>query len=194
MGIWCVNTYIEVVKSVGDPADPSDKLERLSESEPSEQSSNGLPGVGYFPPEGKCKMSLRVCGPKLSTFLVLVSVWGLIQLTIMGLSLHKRDVQYIEDIDLEQEYNIICLEKCKAQQPDGNCKKDAESCLEDCKRDCKEGKKDPDNLFTAMERAYDKGANNCFVAALLYLVTLVVSGHQMWLNNRVPANSYQRYR
>ena len=34
--IWCVNTYIEVVKSVGDPADPSDKLERLSESEPSE--------------------------------------------------------------------------------------------------------------------------------------------------------------
>ena len=64
------------------------------------------------------------------------------------------------------------MEKCKSQQPDGNCKKDAESCLEDCKRDCKEGKKDPDNLFTAMERAYDKGANNCFVAALLYLASV----------------------
>ena len=46
-------------------------------------------------------MSLRVCGPKLSTFLVLVSVWGLVQLTLMGLALHKRDVQYVEDIDLE---------------------------------------------------------------------------------------------
>merc|ERR1712117_985903 len=56
------------------------------------QPSNGLPGVGYFPPEGKCKMSLRVC--------------GLLQLTLMGLALHRRDVQYIEDIDLEQEYNI----------------------------------------------------------------------------------------
>ena len=93
----------------------------------------------------------------------------------MGLALHKRDVQYVEDIDLEQEYNIICLEKCKAKQPDENCKKDAESCLEDCKTECKEGKKDPDNLFTALERAYDKGANNCFVAALLYLVRMNIT-------------------
>jgi len=149
--------------------------------------------VGYFPPEGKCKMSLRVCGPKLSTFLVLVSVWGLLQLTLMGLALHRRDVQYIEDIDFEQEYNIICFEKCK-EEPDPKCLKEPDACLEDCKSECREGKKETNNLFTAMERAYDKGANNCFVAALLYLVTFVVSGHQMWLNSRVPPQGYQRYR
>jgi len=160
------------------------------------QPSNGLPGVGYFPPEGKCKMSLRVCGPKLSTFLVLVSVWGLLQLTLMGLALHRRDVQYIEDIDLEQEYNIICFKKLKCEeQPHPKCPHhEKEACIEFCKNLCREGKKEPQDLFTAMERAFDKGANNCFVAALLYLVTLVVSGHQMWLNSRVPPQGYQRYR
>ena len=116
----------------------------------------------------------------------------------MGLALHRRNVQYIEDIDLEQvdnhfftlycfyslshylpqEYNIICFKECE-EQPDPHpdhqkCphhEKDA--CVEHCKSECREGKKETNNLFTAMERAYDKGANNCFVAALLYLASVV---------------------
>lgn len=114
----------------------------------------------------------------------------------MGLALHRRDVQYIEDIDLEQEYNIICFKKLKCEeQPHPKCPHhEKEACIEFCKNECREGKKDREDLFTAMERAFDKGANNCFVAALLYLVTLVVSGHQMWLNSRVPPQGYQRYR
>ena len=73
---------------------------------------------------------------------------------------------------MPQEYNIICFEKCK-EQPDAKCQKEPDACLEDCKSECREGKKEPNNLFTAMERAYDKGANNCFVAALLYLASAV---------------------
>ena len=82
----------------------------------------------------------------------------------MGLALHSRSVQYIEDIDLEEEYNVICF---------GNCKKahlDDEG-MEACKTKCKEGEKVKVDLVTAMERAYDKGANNCFVASLLYLAS-----------------------
>ena len=49
-------------------------------------------------------------------------------------------------------------------------------------------------LLDEMERAYQMSSNNCYVAALLYTVTLVVSGFQFWLNNRAPPTTgYQRY-
>ena len=113
----------------------------------------------------------------------------------MGLALHRRDVQYIEDIDLEQvdnhftlscfysssphylpqEYNIICFKakKCE-EQPHPKCHEhhEKDAAVECCKNLCREGEKDREDLFTAMERAYDKGANNCFVAALLYLASV----------------------
>ena len=51
-----------------------------------------------------------------------------------------------------------------------------------------------DTLQDEMELAYEKSSNNCYIAALLYTVTLVVSGFQFWLNNRAPPTTgYQRY-
>ena len=83
----------------------------------------------------------------------------------MGLAMHSRSVQYVEDIDLEEEYNLICFGNCKKAHPDQG------EGLDGCKTECKEGKKVKVDLVTAMERAYDKGANNCFVASLLYLAS-----------------------
>ena len=44
-----------------------------------------------------------------------------------------------------------------------------------------------------LEEGYKKAANNCWVAALLYLVTLIVSLHQRWLNSRAEPTAYTRY-
>jgi ribonuclease kappa len=39
-------------------------------------------------------------------------------------------------------------------------------------------------LHTDMEKGYRQNALNCWIAALLYLVTLAVSVQQFWMNNR----------
>lgn len=39
-------------------------------------------------------------------------------------------------------------------------------------------------LLIDMEAGYQQNALNCWIAALLYLVTLCVSVQQFWMNNR----------
>ena len=39
-------------------------------------------------------------------------------------------------------------------------------------------------LKTAMDRGYEQNAQNCWIAALLYLVTLCFSAQQFWMNSR----------
>ena len=51
----------------------------------------------------------------------------------------------------------------------------------------------PDALYDDIERAYEKCANNCLVAAMLYGITLAVSLHQRWLNQRPTPMGYNRY-
>jgi hypothetical protein len=63
---------------------------------------NNLPKVS-FPGGSSCKMSLRIFGPKVSLFGLVVSVWGLVQLTIMGLAFKGRAVAFVEDIKFPQE-------------------------------------------------------------------------------------------
>ena len=42
-----------------------------------------------------------VCGPKASTFGLILSIWGIIQLAITGLLYHQRSVAFIEDLSLD---------------------------------------------------------------------------------------------
>ena len=42
-----------------------------------------------------------------------------------------------------------------------------------------------DALGRALEVWYSQGALNCWVASLLYLVTLCVSAQQVWMHSRV---------
>lgn len=41
-----------------------------------------------------------------------------------------------------------------------------------------------EDFYSQMSNGYQQNAYNCWIAALLYLITLVVSAHQFWLNNR----------
>merc|ERR1719391_826920 len=41
-----------------------------------------------------------------------------------------------------------------------------------------------DRLRTDMDKGYQQNALNCWIAALLYLVTLCFSAQQFWMNNK----------
>jgi len=47
---------------------------------------------------------MPVCGPKLSLCGVIISVWGIIQLSIMGGLFMWKSVGMIEDLGLEEHY------------------------------------------------------------------------------------------
>ena len=47
-------------------------------------------------------VKMPVCGPKLSLCCTILSVWGIFQLTLMGIFFHINSVALIEDIHLEE--------------------------------------------------------------------------------------------
>lgn len=109
-------------------------------------------------------LDLRFCGPKLSIFGILVSIWGIIQLSLMALAFHSKSIAVVEDLNFNE--TIV-----DPKNP------------EDYK------------LYkNRMEDSFDIQALNCAIAAGIYVVTLLVSYHQYWLNNRATAsNRYQRH-
>ncbi|CAG9563912.1 unnamed protein product [Danaus chrysippus] len=93
-------------------------------------------------------MACKFCGPKLSLCGLVLSVWGIIQLTLMGVFYYIRAVALLEDIPLGEKHGSI------------------------------------DEFVAEVEHGYNQNALNCWIAALLYVITLVISGHQFWMNNR----------
>jgi len=91
---------------------------------------------------------MPLCGPKLSLCGVILSAWGIVQLSLMGIFFYIQSVALVEDIPLKEEYTDLT------------------------------------QLMTDMESGYHQNAQNCWIAALLYLVTLCVSVQQFWMNNR----------
>ena len=47
---------------------------------------------------------MPLCGQKLSTISLVVSVWGVVQLALTGVLFHTRSVALIEDIHLKEDY------------------------------------------------------------------------------------------
>ncbi|XP_066139485.1 ribonuclease kappa-B [Euwallacea fornicatus] len=45
-----------------------------------------------------------------------------------------------------------------------------------------------EDFYSKMTHGYVQNAYNCWIAALLYLITLAFSAHQFWLNNRSSTN------
>jgi len=99
-------------------------------------------------------VGFKICGPKLSTCGLLLSIWGILQGGIMSLAFYFRSVAMIEDIPLANE-----------TYPD----------IETYKQVIDEG--------------YGNLALSCLVTTLCYVLTLVVSAHQVWVNNRSTAGS-----
>jgi len=95
---------------------------------------------------------MAICGPKLSLIGVVLSAWGIVQLSLMGFFFWRNSVALIEDLSLDEEYESA------------------------------------DAFRNAIDGGYQQNAMNCWIAALLYLVTLCFSATQFWMNNRSTYN------
>jgi len=51
-----------------------------------------------------------------------------------------------------------------------------------------EFKGDLDKFYNDVNNGFQQNAFNCWIAALLYLITLAISAHQFWANNRSSLN------
>ena len=100
----------------------------------------------------------RICGPKLSIFGTCLSVWGIIQLSFMALAFYSNSVAFVEDLP-EKAFE--------------NCTEGSPNYIKPCSFE--------DNV-NIMKEAYAQQAHNCGLAVALYIVTLMVSLHQLWMN------------
>merc|ERR1711884_98407 len=130
------------------------KLKKLAKISPRRGNNSGFQLSNYL---NIIMLDLRFCGPKLSLCCMVLSCWGIVQLSIMALAFYSRSVAFVEDVHFNE--TVQSQEEYK------------------------------DNL----EKAYDDQALNCGIAVALYVVTLLVSLHQYWLNSRATPNRYQRH-
>ena len=49
----------------------------------------------------------------------------------------------------------------------------------------------PEEMQLDMDRAFDRCSTNCYVAAAFYVLSLVLSLHQYWLNSKPEPTGYQ---
>jgi len=95
---------------------------------------------------------MPICGPKLSLCGLILSVWGIIQLVLMGVFYYIHSVALIEDLPIEEHYHS------------------------------------PEEFYAAADRAYAQNAYNCWIAACIYVGTLLFSAHQFYANSRSSVN------
>ncbi|KAG7175519.1 ribonuclease kappa-B-like [Homarus americanus] len=105
-------------------------------------------------------MNMKICGPKCSLCCTLISAWGIVQLGIMGILFWVRSPAFIEDLKIDD--SIMHPAEVDIH---GNAKR----------------------YLEAMDDSFHTIALNCWIAALLYIVTLFLSGWQLWVNNRISA-------
>ncbi|XP_039956387.1 ribonuclease kappa-B [Bactrocera neohumeralis] len=95
---------------------------------------------------------MKICGPKLSLCGLIISVWGIIQLVLMGVFFFIHSVALIEDLPIKEEYTSV------------------------------------EEFYTAANAAYNQNAYNCWIAACIYVLTLLLSAQQFYVNSRATAN------
>ncbi|CAF0870729.1 unnamed protein product [Didymodactylos carnosus] len=97
-----------------------------------------------------------VCGPKLSLCCALLSIWGIIQLFLMGIFFYVEAAPLLDDIKLN--------ETLAKQASD-------------------------DILAKVVKDNYAQAAYNCWIAAFLYVATLVFCASQYMCNrNKMGSN------
>ncbi|XP_044735394.1 ribonuclease kappa-like [Chrysoperla carnea] len=95
---------------------------------------------------------MKICGPKLSLCGLLISIWGVIQLVLMGLFYYVKSVALIEDLGIEEKFENI------------------------------------NDFYAEADKRYTQSAYNCWIAACLYIFTLLFSAHQFYVNSRCSLN------
>ena len=95
----------------------------------------------------------RFCGLKLSIFGIVLSAWGILQLSLMALAFYKNSVAMAKDLPDKTFTDALEVSR-------GNITK----------------------MVDTMNSMYEQQAINCAVAAGLYVLTFLVSLHQFWIN------------
>ncbi|XP_017466723.1 PREDICTED: ribonuclease kappa-B [Rhagoletis zephyria] len=95
---------------------------------------------------------MKICGPKLSLCGLIISVWGIIQLVLMGVFFFIHSVALIEDLPIGEEFHSV------------------------------------EEFYTAANAAYNQNAYNCWIAACIYVLTLLLSAQQFYVNSRATSN------
>nr|BAN20437.1 ribonuclease, putative [Riptortus pedestris] len=91
---------------------------------------------------------MKICGPKCSLCGIVFSIWGIIQLGLMGVFYYIHSVALLEDLQIAEEY------------PDAQ------------------------SFYNAAYEGYSVNAYNCWIAAVLYFITLAFSSYQFYVNSR----------
>ena len=99
---------------------------------------------------------MPIIGSTASTFGVIISAWGILQLATTGFLFHFRSASLTDDITLDRDF---------ATDRDFASLRDFAS-VRDFEND--------------VDIKYDIGALNCWVASLLYLVTFTISAQQFY--------------
>lgn len=93
---------------------------------------------------------MKVCGPKYALCGLIISAWGVIQLSLMGFFFWIHSVALVEDIQVQEVSKF-------------------ETAME---------------FYTAVDKGFTQNAMNCWIAAILYVITFGFSGYQFYLNSR----------
>ncbi|KPJ03316.1 Ribonuclease kappa [Papilio xuthus] len=137
-------------------------------------------------------MACKICGPKLSLCGLILSVWGIIQLTLMGVFYYIEAVALLEDLPLEEESGhhtvdaFIHAVEVGYQRNSYNCwiaallyilmgilyKIECITLLEDVEA---EEYVDYDDFIKKTQENYSMVGLNCLIAAGIYVVMILLS-------------------
>lgn len=93
-------------------------------------------------------VNMIICGYKMSIFCTALSVWGVLQMSLMALFYYLRAVVFIQDVPTKGKFD------------------------------------NAGEFFKEVDQGYKINALDCFLTALLYLLTLILSITQLYLNWR----------
>lgn len=106
---------------------------------------------------------MPICNSACSLCCLIISSWGVIQLVVMGVFYWFHSVALLEDIPgLKEEGGYEHMMDHDKASPSTVA-----------------------NLFYAdADNGYHAAAMNCWIAACLYILSFLVSGHQFYMNSR----------
>ncbi|KAK3927149.1 Ribonuclease kappa [Frankliniella fusca] len=107
---------------------------------------------------------LKICGPKLSLCGLIISAWGIVQLELSYIVFNEDVVSFqvlmgifyfVRSVGLAEDLSVM-----------------------------EENFETMEEFYAAADSGYQQNAYNCWIAACLYIFTLLISAQQFYQNSR----------